>query len=270
MFKQLFVMMTLSLPITACQTAGPDLKAKEADILDSQKGIARQSLDTGKPQTALQTLRPLLRAHPEDASLQTLMGLTQLALKNSGRAVIYFKSAYKLDPKSSTGLNLSAAYIESGDYEKARVLLMTLRKRAEKENYATTERIFQNLGMVAVKQKHLAKAESWFQAAIEENPTFVPAHLELARLYEQTRRPAMALKSYRSALDFCQVCYEPVEALSNTYMKTGRYTDARLVLAHYVQNEQVTPEDKSRAQRLLSLANSTALGGQGAATRVQR
>jgi Tfp pilus assembly protein PilF len=254
--KQLLLMTILSFGASACQTTGPDAPptSKEAQLLESQIGLVRQSLDSGHPENALASLRPLLRARPDDPKLLSLMGLTQLALKNPGRAVAALQKAYRLDKRCATGLNLSAAYIEAGDYEKAAALLANLRKLAEKERYATPERIYHNLALVALKQKHTTHAERFYRQALEENPTYYPTHLELARLYETTRRPAMAMKSYKQALDYCQICYEPLEGLSKLYVKMGHALDARVAIAKYVQNENVAPEDKARADRLLKMA----------------
>lgn len=268
MLKQLFVLISLSLSVPACQTPHgetADRQGTKESLLDSQKALVREALDSGRPQVALQTIRPLLRSHPDDASVQGLMGLTQLALRNAGRAVRYLQTAYKLDKRTGTGLNLSAAYIETGELEKAKTLLKSLKQRARTENYASPERIFQNLGIIAIKQKRNTQAESYFQEAIEENPTFHPAHLELGRLYDRTLRPALAIKSYRAALDFCQTCYAPLEALTNRYIKAGRYTDARLTLARFVQNDNVAPEDKTKAQQLLKVATAAATQAKGTA-----
>lgn len=260
--RQLFVMMSLSLLGQACQTAqtvAPD--AKEQQVLESQKALIRNGLDSGKPETILQTLRALIRQYPEDASLQSLMGFTQLALTNPGRAVQHFQIAYKLEPKTAAGLNLSSAYIEAGDYAKATTLLRALIKKADRDQYANRERILHNLGYVYERQKQLTKAEHWFQQALEENPTYYPSHMELGRLYEKTRRPAMAIRSFQQATDYCPACLDPVQTLSSIYMKAGRFGDARLVIMRYLRRDNLPPADKEKANQLLKLAIAPANAG---------
>jgi len=243
----------LSLLAFACQTSGDhDPRSKDAQVLDSQKAIVRNALDTGRPEAALETMRQMLRDHPDDASLQNLMGLTQLSLKNSSRAIKHFQIAYKLDRQVGTGLNLSSALIENGDIDRATRLLGQLTKQADKDKYPYKERIYNNLGYAFVRQNRLVKAEEWYHQALDENPTFFPAHLELARLYERTKRPAMAMKAYRRSIDFCIVCYEPVQALATLLIRGGKPEEARRVLTQFEKVEGITPEDRTRASQLLS------------------
>lgn len=262
LLRQLFVMMSLSLLGAGCQTTQDQPEeTQEQKVLESQKALIRNALDSGKPQTILQNLRALIREYPEDASLQSLMGFTQLALKNAPRAIQHFQIAYKLEPTSASGLNLSSAYLEAGDYGKATTLLKALLKKAEREDYANRERIMHNLGYVHERQKQLTKAEYWFQQALEENPTYYPSYMELGRLFERTRRPAMAMKAFQQASDYCPVCLDPVQTLSTLYMKSGRFGDARVMIMRYLRHDNVAPEDKAKATQLLKLANGPTAPG---------
>lgn len=254
--------LSLTLAVTACQTAAPsqDPKAKQAEIIESQKAIIRNALDTGKPDLALQSLRGLLREFPNDASLQNLMGLTQLSLKNGARAAKHFQIAYRLDKQVATGLNLSSALIEAGNHATAIKLLNALQKQAERDGYAYKERIHHNLGYVYLREKKFAKAEEWFKQALEENPTFFPSHFLLAQLYESAGKLALSTREFKRASDYCLTCLEPVEALARLYTKTGKPADAKLALAQYLKIEGVTPEDRVKAGELmqaLPLASSS-------------
>jgi Tfp pilus assembly protein PilF len=262
--KKLFVILSLSLAFAACQTpeSKPDEPSKEEQLAEKQKMLIRSTLDEGKPDQALANLRPLLRQYPNDAGLQNLMGLTQLALRNGARAVKHFTAAYKIDHSVATGLNLSSAYIEVGDHEKSVKLLMALTKQAERDNYPYKERIYHNIGLAYVQQKRMALAEKWYEQAIEENPTFFPSHLELAKLYERTKRPAMAMKAYRRSIDFCLVCFEPVQALSSLYVKNNRYADARRLLINFGRQEGASPEDVKKASRMLKMVTAGSGSGQ--------
>ena len=239
--------------LAACQTAGhTDTGSPESAIIDSQKAIARNALDTGKPEAALNSLRMLLQQHPDDASLHNLMGLTQLSLKNHPRAIKEFQAAFKRDNQVATGLNLSSALISAGEYQRAARLLTQLLSQAESTSYAYKERLYHNLGYTYAKERNSAKAELWLQRAVEENPTFFLSHLELARLYERSNRPEKAVASYRKAMDYCLVCFEPVQALSSLYIKTGRTGEARRVLMQFGKNEGVSADDLAKAKILFT------------------
>jgi tetratricopeptide (TPR) repeat protein len=254
------VYLILATALLACQTTPTeDPASKQAQILESAKTVVRTNLDAGKPELALSAMRELVREHPDDASIQNLMGLTQLALKNGSRAVKHFALAYKLDHQVATGLNLTSAYIEAGDHDRAIRLLTALMKQADRDKYQYKERIYHNLGYAYFRQNRMAKAEQWYQQALDENPTFFPSHLELGRLYQRTNRPAMAVKAYRHAIDYCTVCYEPVESLATLYSRLGKRADASRIIMTFSKNEAISPTDKARAVRLLNQITTAGL-----------
>jgi Tfp pilus assembly protein PilF len=253
--KVLGLLTSLTLGSFACQTSGSDgldTETREKAVLESQKALVRNALDTGKPESAHKNLRELLERYPEDASLNNLMGLTQLALKNTERAIRYFQLAYKEDPQVGTGLNLSSALIEAGDYSRAEKTLKSLTKEAIKTKYRYKERIAHNLGYCAFKQGNQIKSEVWYKKALEENPTFFPSHLELARLYESTGRPSLAMARYRQVIDYCRTCLEPVEALTGLLVTQGRPQEAKRLLTQFLKNEELLDTDRQKATTLLS------------------
>ena len=261
----LYLAFSLTLLNVACQTAkDSNVQEKTLEVLEKQKSLIRNQLDDGKPDQALVLLRDLARQHPRDGSIQNLMGLTHLALKNPTRAIKHFLAAYKLDQQAGTALNLSSAFIEASDYDKAIRLLFALTKTKEGQTYQHRERIFHNLAYANERVGKNTKAEEWYQEAIDENPTFFPSHLELARLYEKTNRSAMAIQAYRRATDYCHACFEPMYALSMLYLKTNRLTEARKTLLAYGKTEGITPRDRERAKQLLRMVMTAGIRGKRA------
>lgn len=258
-----YLLISLSLSVLACQTTAdqkPSETEKEEQILATQKEMVRNHLDSGAPEAALKLLRVLVREFPEDTDLLNLMGLTQLALHNAPKSVQFFRQAYKLDKQPATALNLSSAYIEVGSPEKAQALLAALLKnKAASKDYPYKERIYHNIGYSYVKLGNNKKAEQWFLAATEENPTFFPSHLELARLYEKMKRPAMAEKSYRRAIDFCRVCFEPVQALAGIQIKMGNSPEAQKTLVNFMKGEGVAAADRAQAEQMIRAAATASL-----------
>ncbi len=258
--KRLYLSISLAVTSAACQTTPPvETSAKEQAVLDAQVAIVRNALDNGKPDAALQSLRGMLREHPNDSNLNTLMGLTQLSLKNPGRAVRHLQIAFRATKQVSTGLNLSSAYIEAGDHAKAIQLLGALLKQADRDRYPYKERIFHNLGYAHLRQAKPGQAEQAFKEAVEENPTFFPSHLELARLYEKTKRTALAMKTYRTAIDYCTVCFEPVKALASLYIQAGRNGEARGLALQFAKIEGTSANDRAAADEIVRLATTSGL-----------
>ncbi len=253
LLKFVYLIISLIPILSACQTTpSPEAQNSGKTIIEAQKSLVRNALDSGKPETVVETMRSMTREYPKDPEVQSLMGLTQLSLKNPQKAVKHFKIAYKLKSDVATGLNLSSALIEANDTDNATKILLKLTKLAEKEDYRYKERIFHNLGYTALKRRDLKKAESWYQAAIDENPAFFPSHLELARIYEQTKRPTQAITAYKRAIDFCLICYEPVEALSKIYIQLGKKEDAKKLLTQFTKQEGISPQDRDHAQAAIA------------------
>ena len=256
--RDLLLISSLSLALTSCQTTDqPSASEREASVLESQKALVRNSLDEGKPEMALKYLRELTTLYPEDASILNLMGLTQLALKNPTRAATFFLRAYKADKSVAAALNLSSAYLENGDYKRAITLLKAMTKQAEKEKYEFKERIYHNLGYAYLKLNQMTQATTWFKTALEENPTYFPASMELARIYEKTNRPAMAAETYRHAIDYCRSCFEPVQSLTMIYLKMGKIFEAKKLLVDFDRTDNIPANDRAASKRLRKLVDNS-------------
>src|SRR5690606_18622316 len=100
------------------------------------------------------------------------------------------------------------------------------------------------------------KAESYFKAAVEENPSFYPSHLELARLHKLLGRPALAMRSYREAMDYCHICLDPVSELTTLYVKAGKMGEARDILIKYNKVQGVADADRKKANGLLNIVTA--------------
>jgi Tfp pilus assembly protein PilF len=237
--------------LSGCQTGGIP-KDGESTVIESQRQIVREALDSGKPEAALSSLRYLLRQYPQDPSMHNLMGLTQLSLRNNQRAIKEFQIAYKLDKQVATGLNLSSALISSGELNRAIKLLNQLIVDAEKQNYPYRERLFHNLGYAHTKDRKFSQAETWYKRSLEENPTFFLSHLELAHIYENSNRQSLAIQAYQKAIDYCLICFEPVQSLSSLYVRTGRPIEAQKLLIKYGKIDGINADDKNRAKSLYS------------------
>jgi Tfp pilus assembly protein PilF len=262
---------SLTLGAFSCQTSGDgkiNAESHQKEVLESQKALVRNALDTGKPESALKSLRDLLDVYPEDASLQNLMGLTQLSLTNYARSIRHFQISYKLAPQIATGLNLSSALIESKQYLRAQKLLTVLLKQAPKAKYRFKERILHNLGYCAMQQGDTKKAEEWYRLALEENPTFFPSHLELGRYYESRGRSELAIQSYKYAADYCRTCFEPIEPLTRIYTATGRRGEAKRLLTQYLRVEDLLDTDRRHATDLLTRLSETSAPGTTAGRRI--
>lgn len=239
------------LTLTACQTGNPapenrsDLAGK--DEVATSLSISASFLDAGRPDKAMDELNPVLRAHPDDTDALNLMGITQLALANPRRAAVHLERAWKIKGSSAIGVNLSSAYIELKRYAEAEKLLKNLVNRKESPAYKHRERIYHNYGLLFERTNRLVAAEKQYRKATEENPTFPLSRLQLAKLYQEQKKPQLAIKELEAARFACPQCYDPTASLVKIYADRGDVPKARLMLRDYRMTEGLTAYDRNRS-----------------------
>ncbi len=259
-FVQFITGVSLAFAALACQTTSQKNETPtslEKKLLDSQLTLVQNSLDQGQPEKAHGILREALVKHPQDPRLHNFMGLAQLALQNPRRATEHFDKSFRLNPQVGTGLNYSSALIALGDYRNAMIRLKDLLKQAQSESYQYKERIYHNIGYALVKAQKNKNAVIWFQKAIEENPTYFPAHLELGRIYGSMNQTTQAVQSLLRAHDYCLVCWEPIEQLVKVYTSQGQSAEAHKLLVSYLKQDEVPENQRELARQSLRQAIGT-------------
>ena len=117
------------------------------------------------------------------------MGVLALSQGQHSEAMAYLNKALEQDPDHYQALLNSAILIqESGSSHLNHVaqerLLRIVNQRGGKKN--ANERVYFNLGMLAMDQKDLASAERWFRQAIEGKPDFRSGLFNLALLLSES------------------------------------------------------------------------------------
>ena len=254
------VIFTFIIPLIGCQTIhkNEQEEAKKQEILATQKSLIVSFLNKGVPNMALKELRRLLVTHPNDADFLNLMGLTQLALENPNQGIKYFKKSYKSFPRTSVALNLSSSYIEAGRYMKAVQLLKKVKKDPISESYQFPERIDHNIGLAAERNRNFRLAEKYYIIALSENPNYYLSLMRLGQLYEKTKRPIDAQKTFSKAKASCPKCFDPVNALAMGFVASGKHRSAFILLKRFLAKKDITEENRSRAQKLATMVKKIA------------
>lgn len=249
-----YTLFSVILTISACQTSNPNSESRSdqagKDEISTSLSVATSFLDAGRPDKAMMELNGVLQRHPNDTDALNLMGITQLALANPRRAVIHLEKAWKIKNSSPIGVNLSSAYLELKRYKDAEKLLKMLIARKETPRYEHRERFFHNYGLVLEKTNRLVAAERQYRNATEENPTFHLSRLQLARLYQEQKKPQLAIKELDAARFACPQCFDPTAALVKIYAERGEVTKARLMIRDYRLTEGLAAFDRTRALAL--------------------
>ena len=101
-----------------------------------------------------------------------------------------------------------------------------------------------NLGWLASRMGNLEEAESHYRRAIELDPTFIPAYVNLADLYRARNRDAAGEELLQSALEDFPDSAELLHALGLTLVRLGRGQEA---LDRFARAAEVAPEQSRYA-----------------------
>lgn len=253
---------SLILVAAGCQTTSPSSEggssAASKDMTATSLSVAASYLDSGRPDKAMHELQPLLEQYPNNIEALNLMGITQLALHNPNRAVLHLEKAWRLKPTSAVGVNLSSSYLELKRPRDAEKIIIILAQRKEKPTYPYKERIYHNYGLVALQTGRMQLAEKMFKRAVEENPMFYLSHMQLATMYTERKKPALAQKQLESARFACPHCFDPMEALVKIHAAKGDQKMARQLIQDYKLTEGLAAYDRRRVRELENTLYNTA------------
>ena len=89
---------------------------------------------------------------------------------------------------------------------------------------------YYNLGVLLMKQKEYAEAESAFKDAIRTAPNRMEFYTTLAALYAVKKEFAKALKVFDICIQHNPAHFEPYNMLGTLFFKLGKFADAVKVL----------------------------------------
>ncbi len=248
----LFVPVWLNL---SCQTFRVQSDEKESNtqkIVETNLNFAQKQIDSGQPEHALQTLRPLLNQFPENSPLLNMVGISYLALSNPAHAKLFFKKAYDFDKNPMYALNLSSSLIAEGSFQAAENIL---KKMIEEKSYPLIERVYHNYALTFEKRKNYKKAIEYYTKALDENPSYYLSNIRLGKVFQLMNARDSAKLAFEKALATCAVCFEPVSEVCIMYFDEGNYAKASSLLQHFLSNKEISTENRSQAKSLLNLAS---------------
>ncbi len=213
-------------------------------------------INLGQPQMALREIRPLEKQYPKDGDLKNLMGLVFLAMQNPKVALGYFEQAYRIDPRAPVALNLSSALIESGNPSRAVKILKEVQASPAGKDYQYPERIHHNIGLAAERMRRYDLAEKYYKLALQDNPTYYLSLMRLAAVYEQVKKPGSAYGQYLKAWEACLKCYDPIQGAVKLQLNAGKTQLAVKTIRDYLNNKELEPADRAKAQQLLGVADA--------------
>ncbi|KAG8188762.1 hypothetical protein JTE90_012233 [Oedothorax gibbosus] len=148
---------------------------------------------------ALQVYEKALQLDGKNPDIYYNLGVVYLEKRQIVEALTYFDKALELDPEHEQALMNSAILIqESGSLQKRQIAYERLYKLIKKGN--GNERVYFNLGMLAMDDKKIVAAENWFKKAVELKKNFRSALFNLALLLSDDHRPLEAVPFLKQLL----------------------------------------------------------------------
>ncbi|MDH3714878.1 MAG: type IV pilus biogenesis/stability protein PilW [Gammaproteobacteria bacterium] len=184
--------LTVFAMLVACTTTSErryEAQIKKAATFNAELGagyLARGNLEQAKVK-----FEKALDQDEENAKANSGYALLQARLGNHEEADTYFERAIELDPDDSQVLNNYGAYLcDQGRSDDAEMHFL---KAAADPLYGTPEFAYRNAGTCALSDGDISKAKSYFQRALEINPRFGPALLDMANINREQRQFQPAL-----------------------------------------------------------------------------
>jgi type IV pilus assembly protein PilF len=152
--------------------------ADPAVEINTQLGI--EYLRSGRTDLAREKLDKAQRLDPSYAPVHNAWGLLHERVGDLDQADAAFRQAIRLDPSDANYRNNYGTFLcrrhraDEADVE--------FRKALQDKFYQTPEIVHTNAGICAASKPDLDKAQDYFRAALDANPKFAPALLQMARL----------------------------------------------------------------------------------------
>lgn len=264
---------------------------KEPKNVDGRKWLARTLLKSGQTRGAIETLKPVLETHPQDAELLTLAGEGAMQNKDYADATAYFNRAIAIAPQVAAphaGLGRAAlaqdkdklalseletaSGLEHETMQAGVMLLLTeIRLKQYDQALASLKKLDQEHpdnpvlaklhGDIAYGKGDLAQARVQFERAAKLQPGYFPAVESLAHLDMLQGQPAAAKARYQALLAKGKDNTQTLVALANLAAITRQPQDVTswLERAHTEAPDAVQPAVLLIGQYLASGAKDKAL-----------
>jgi len=209
--------------VNGCTTLSND--TPEARGQTASLELARQMVDQGEYQRAIQFLLPRARQSEATAEVHNLLGLSFLGINNPSVALKSFQAALKADP-SDDDIRVSIGYTQIllGRLEESR---KTFNEILERKRYAMMEKVYLNLGLSFLQEKKCDKAVELFKAALDIDPTYSAPYFNIGKCEILNGKWKEAQTAFQRSVDFCQGCMEPQLELAAVSLRLGEQKKAQ-------------------------------------------
>jgi tetratricopeptide (TPR) repeat protein len=164
----------------------------------------------------------------DSANLEALEleGSLYMAMERGTEAAASFKKALDMNPQNITlCLKLGEAYFLGENYTASQ---KQFTKAADNPAYRVEA--FYRIALCQIKLNQMAEARNSLRKALELNPEFAKAHLELAKLLQESEEPDTAEKEFLLAIEKDPKLIDAYTSLGKYYVNNGRLEQAKETL----------------------------------------
>jgi type IV pilus assembly protein PilF len=195
MKKLVHVLLPVVLLLGACTTQEylQPVDPKRASELNAQLGLGY--LNEGQYQRAKYKLDKAIKYDPDNPHGYHYMAELYRRLKEYDKAGDYYEKAMSLAPNDMNIQNNYGVYLcELGKYERA---YKHFQKIIENPLYSARADAYENVGLCALREGKLQKAENSFKAALSINPKMSKSLIQLAQLSYDEGNSARAYEYFQ-------------------------------------------------------------------------
>lgn len=205
-------------------------------------------LKTGRIQEAISNLQKLLALDQENAQAYYLIGNAYEKSKNTLKAIESYQNSLKYFPENVKALNsLGNLYYASGNYREA----MDVYYKAMSINSWNTG-VLNNLADINLYQmKNINEAKSLLNKAVQFDPDFIPALINLGNAYMLSGETDKAEKTFNEIILKDPKNVQAYGNLAVLYEDRGDINKARAMLVNVLQ---ISPND-IRAKQMMDKLN---------------
>lgn len=199
---------------------------------------------------AIANFHRALKVNPTEPQIWNALGLVYMEAKEYQKAEESFNKALGLDPNfSEARMNLGILYAKQGKYDLA---LKYLTEAANDELFAKKHIAYYNLAKV---YKALGKDSEYIfhlEKAVNYNPLYVEAQLELAEAYKESKEYEKALKVYELLVNNGYEDPYILYKLAEAYYLVGDYANARAIIRRLLYDYKLAEDQKQKVNDLLT------------------
>jgi Tfp pilus assembly protein PilF len=188
------------------------------------------SRDYGDPKWDGIGERPFSAEWIRKAAFNIILAEQAEGIGEYGEAAEYYENAVEIFPKiEGVKVALGMVYFKLKQFDKA---LALLENTPEAD---LTPDVLNNLGAACLNAEAFEKAENYLKQAIEQQPTYAEAQLNLAVLYKEQKRDDDSVAAYEKYIDLRPADIDTQHNFALYLTKLGRWEEAANILHSLTQ-----------------------------------